>query len=321
MSSVKREYSLPAAAIADAVYVSGTGTNTSGFDPAIFYIDMRTSSVFRVDIKNTITTTNTRVYLRFNTFPGAPGAVPGKEITLLFSDSNTTDGLSINLTNNFGPHYSSESFIGYLNLDTQNVLMSVKLMSDGTNFVPLFGLNPCFLAGSLVQMADGSVKVIEDVKVGDLIVGAFGEVNAILALHRPLLGTGKMCKMNGEHSSTNHHPHVSVDKKFYCNDPKTVNETTYGKHHKVLNEKGEEVEMLLHGLKKERVQQLTLGVELKTVGGSKKLETLDVYSMSPDTQLYNLVVGGSHTYHVDGYAVTGWPREDDFDYDTWTPRS
>ena len=39
--------------------------------------------------------------------------------------------------------------------------------------------------------------------------------------------------------------------------------------------------------------------------------------MPSDTQLYNLVVGGSHTYHVDGYAVTGWPREDDFDYDRW----
>lgn len=39
--------------------------------------------------------------------------------------------------------------------------------------------------------------------------------------------------------------------------------------------------------------------------------------MSPDTQLYNLVIDGSHTYHVDGYAVTGWPKEDDFDYDVW----
>jgi hypothetical protein len=24
--------------------------------------------------------------------------------------------------------------------------------------------------------------------------------------------------------------------------------------------------------------------------------------------------------HADGYAVTGWPREDDFDYDNWVPR-
>ena len=40
--------------------------------------------------------------------------------------------------------------------------------------------------------------------------------------------------------------------------------------------------------------------------------------MPEDTQLYNLVVDGSHTYHVDGYAVTGWPSENDFDYDTWS---
>jgi hypothetical protein len=51
------------------------------------------------------------------------------------------------------------------------------------------------------------------------------------------------------------------------------------------------------------------------------VKSLETYSMPPDTQLYNLVVGGSHTYHVDGYAVTGWPREDDFDYDLWVARS
>ena len=321
MSSVKREYSLPAPGVADAVDVSGNGQD----EPAVFYIDVRKSSVFRVDLSFINTTTeNSNVDVIFDTFPGAPGAVAGKEITLLVSQNLSIgiNELNVSLTENFGPHYSNNySYLGNIDMESWN-LASLKFISDGTNFYPATNfLNPCFLEGSLVQMADGSVKVIEDVKVGDLIVGAFGEVNAILALHRPLLGTGKMCKMNGEHSTTNHHPHVSVDKKFYCNDPKTVNEKTYGKHHKVLNEKGEEVEMLLHGLKKERVQQLTLGVELKTVNGSKKLETLEVYSMSPDTQLYNLVVGGSHTYHVDGYAVTGWPREDDFDYDTWTPRS
>ena len=66
-----------------------------------------------------------------------------------------------------------------------------------------------------------------------------------------------------------------------------------------------------------RVQQLEVGVELKTVDGSRAVTFFETYEMGPDTQLYNLVVGGSHTYHVDGYAVTGWPKEDDFDYDVW----
>ena len=183
-------------------------------------------------------------------------------------------------------------------------------------------VNPCFLAGSLVHMADGDTKAIEDVLVNDLVIGAFGEINTVLALHRPILGSSaKMCKINDEHSTTNHHPHVSVDRKFYCGDPDLVSGTTYGRSHTVIDEHGDEVERMLDGLAKERINQLVTGVELKTIEGSRTVQTLEVYSMPEDTQLYNLVIGGSHTYHVEGYAVTGWPSELDFDYDGWCPRA
>jgi hypothetical protein len=183
-------------------------------------------------------------------------------------------------------------------------------------------VNPFFLAGSLVHMADGTTKAIEDVLVNDLVIGAFGEINTVLALHRPILGTNaKMCKINDEHSTTNHHPHVSVDKKFYCGDPDLVSGTTYGHKHMVIDEHGDEVERMLDGLAKERILQLVTGIELKTIEGSRIARTLEVYSMPEDTQLYNLVIGGSHTYHVDGYAVTGWPSELDFDYDGWSSRA
>ena len=178
-------------------------------------------------------------------------------------------------------------------------------------------LFPCFLAGSLVQLVGGT-KAIEDVQVNDLVIGAFGEVNRVLALHRPLLGSALMCKINDEHSTTNHHPHVSIDRKFYCGNPDLVSQSTYGHIHKVIDAEGNEVDRMLHGLKRERIQKLELGIELKTIEGSRLTKSIDVYSLPADTQLYNLVVDGSHTYHVDGYAVTGWPREDDFNYDTWS---
>ena len=60
---------------------------------------------------------------------------------------------------------------------------------------------------------------------------------------------------------------------------------------------------------------------MKTVEGPKEITFLETYEMAPETQLYNLVVGGSHTFCVDGYAVTGWPNEEDFDYDTWTVKN
>jgi hypothetical protein len=178
---------------------------------------------------------------------------------------------------------------------------------------------PCFLEGSLVTMADYSTKPIELVCVGDLVLGAFGEPNAVLALHRPRLGEAKMCRINDEHSTTNHHPHIGADRQFYCGDPTTVSTQTYGREHDVLLADGVPGRMFLHGLQRDRILQLHCGVELKTVEGSRSVRSLEVYEMPPETQLYNLVVGGSHTYHVEGYAVTGWPREDDFDYDAWAP--
>lgn len=177
---------------------------------------------------------------------------------------------------------------------------------------------PCFFHDALVTMADGSTKAIEDIRVGDLVLGAFGEHNQVLALHRPLLGNNTMTNINNDHHTSSHHPHVSPDKQFYAVKPAVVMSDTYGKSHEVLDENMVPYQRFLAGLKPGRVQQMEIGVQLKTVDGSREITFLDTYEMAPETQLYNLVVSGSHTYHVDGYAVTGWPNEDDFDYDTWT---
>jgi hypothetical protein len=174
------------------------------------------------------------------------------------------------------------------------------------------------LAGSLVTLTDSSNIAIEDVKVGDQVLGAFGEINTVLALHRPLMGSATMVRINDEHSSTAHHPHVGADRHFYCAVPSALS-NTYGQEHEVLNAAGEVEWRFLSGLKHECVQMYELGMSLKTVEGSRILGTLEHYTLPADTQLYNLVVSGSHTYHVDGYAVTGWPSEEDFDYDTWIP--
>lgn len=180
---------------------------------------------------------------------------------------------------------------------------------------------PCFFHDAIVTMADGTTKTIEEVRVGDMILGAFGEHNHVLALHRPLLGNNTMTNINNDHHTSSHHPHISVDKKFYSVKPATVMSDTYGKSHEVLDENGAPYQRFLAGLNAGRVQQMELGVTLKTVEGPKEITFLETYEMAPETQLYNLVVGGSHTYCVDGYAVTGWPNEEDFDYDTWTAKN
>ena len=108
-----------------------------------------------------------------------------------------------------------------------------------------------------------------------------------------------------------------MDKQFYSVNPELVISNTYGKMHTVLDENMVPYERFLSGLKSDRIKEMELGIQLKTVEGSKEVTYLETYEMAPDTQLYNLVVSGSHTYYVDGYAVTGWPNEYDFNYDTW----
>ncbi len=179
---------------------------------------------------------------------------------------------------------------------------------------------PCFFHDAIVTMADRTTKAIEDVHVGDMVLGAFGEHNQVLALHRPLLGNNTMTNINNDHHTSSHHPHVSPDKQFYSVKPSVVMSDTYGKSHEVLDENMVPYQRFLAGLKPGRVQQMEIGVQLKTVDGSREITFLETYEMAPETQLYNLVVSGSHTYHVDGYAVTGWPNEDDFDYDLWNLR-
>jgi hypothetical protein len=211
--------------------------------------------------------------------------------------------------------------IMYYNEVTVDTIIRITAETPcGTSAPATVAAAPCFLAGSLVQMADNTTKLIEDVKVGDHVRGAFGEMNTVLALHRPLVGTAPMCKINDEHSTTNHHPHISIEKKFYCGNPEMVSTQTYGQVHKVIDADGNVVDRLLEGLKPERIQKLELGVILKTVEGQRTVNSLELYELPPETQLYNLVISGSHTYHVNGYAVTGWPSEDDFDYDFWVAK-
>lgn len=235
----------------------------------------------------------------------------------------TSYAVTVNTSDNYVVLYPTTTtatlYINYISGISQEPYHVTVTASDRCQTSGNGTAYPCFLAGSLVQMADGSQKAIEDVAIGDVVLGAFGEANPVLALHRPLLGSAHMNRINGEHSTTAHHPHVSVDRGFYCSEPATAENATYGQEHEVIDETGV-VKRLLHGLKKGRVQRLDLGIVLKTVEGGRPVTSLETYSLPPETQLYNLVTGGSHTFHVDGYAVTGWPREDDWDYDNWCPK-
>jgi hypothetical protein len=74
------------------------------------------------------------------------------------------------------------------------------------------------------------------------------------------------------------------------------------------------------GVSKDRLTTLQVGTELQTITGSRTVNSIVYKPTSPFTDVYHLVVDGSHTFNVEGYAVTGWATDTDFDYDTWTPK-
>ena len=178
----------------------------------------------------------------------------------------------------------------------------------------------CFPSGSLVSILsiDTAIiqKKIEDVIVGDLVIGAFGEINQVIGLQRVYVGTNKLYKINDIHITTDHHPHITPAKTFLvCGGLDTVKEL-YINHHEIFD--GEKmIQKNLDGLNLDRISIMEKGDLLKTLNGSNEVLKIEPISMGSKEKLYNLVVSGSHSYHVDEFAVTGWPSEKDFDYDNW----
>ena len=176
----------------------------------------------------------------------------------------------------------------------------------------------CFLGSSYTVMADGSRKMMRDIKVGDWLMGAFGEANQVLALEDLTLGNRPMFVINYIHHTTGDHPHVTPDRKFVAIEPDEAFKE-WGQWYNCELADGSFVMLKNVGFDnpEDKVKEMKLNDSLHTIEGSKIVESIESYSLPYDTKLYNFVMSGSHTYSVDGYFVTGWPRDDDFDYVNW----
>jgi hypothetical protein len=89
----------------------------------------------------------------------------------------------------------------------------------------------CFIAGTKISMADGSVKNIEDVAVGDKVKSVNIETMEIISetvtktyANPPTANLTKITFSNGQtNTNTKNHPYWEIDKGWSCVDP-----TMYG---------------------------------------------------------------------------------------------
>ena len=131
-------------------------------------------------------------------------------------------------------------------------------------------------------MADGSKKNIEDVQLGEKLLGQDGEINTVLEFdHPPLAGRDIIGINDTGRFMTPEHP------LFTKNGWRSYSADTFAMQFPDMGELG--------------VKDLQIGDEILMEDGSwLKVETLQVFEGEPDQTVYNFILDGNHTYYANG---------------------
>ena len=186
--------------------------------------------------------------------------IPANVNVINFANSNLTEDAP------------NSSFRGF------DVTNSDKRISKSDAYrAPRYG--GCFIAGSMVLMADGVWKEIEFVVIGEKVMGLNGVTNTVTKLHHHPVAQQVICTINNLISLTDTHPMLTVEgwKSF---KPELTAEM-----HPDLELAG----------------KLMIGDTLITHTGPDGL--YDYNKKVQDIPVYNLDVDGDDTFIVDGYVV------------------
>lgn len=144
------------------------------------------------------------------------------------------------------------------------------------------GEGSCFTAGTQVILADGSTKNIEDVQIGEVLLGQAGAHNTVLAFDHVTLGDRKLYSFNGGRFFVeDEHPFLATDGVWRSIDPAAT----------------------LRESPNLEVQKLHIGDTLVTIDGTVEIVSIDSQEAEPDLALYNFILDGNHTYFADSYLV------------------
>lgn len=193
--------------------------------------------------------------------------------------------------------------------------------------------NSCFIAGSKVLVFfEGAYRFIniELVKAGDLLVGANGQLNKVLCPYVVKLGDYRAMLKTVEKK-----PLVfAADHEFWI---KQGNEEYWGVFDYNTMLRAENT-ILPNGLSLSQTVQLEAfkrhkitpcvakgftkklpfavysNFEFGTINGWKRVPVKQAREYDGDTTLYSFIMAGNHTFFVNGYLVTGFGDDTDFDY-------
>ena len=172
-----------------------------------------------------------------------------------------------------------------------------------------FSAVSCFTGATQIAMADGTSRPIAAVKIGDEVLGENGEVNRVVTIETPALGTRKLYAFNGGPAFvTPEHPFMTRAGWKSIDPQATLAET--GSFSVGALKVGDDVVKLAAVTIRARPMTVAfggaaparaLGVEVETKPSA--LNAIAPHDGDPSMTVYNLRLDGNHTYFANSYLV------------------
>jgi hypothetical protein len=186
---------------------------------------------------------------------------------------------------------------GYTDVFTVGLNAIVDHIDAG--LLPLPG---CFIAGTLVAMADGTEKPIEDVVEGDRVLGEGGRINTVKGLYRPILGDRLLYSINGsDYFVTSEHPFAGPDGWKAIDPDATALEIPDLDVSPLVV--GDAIVVLKSSEPEASDDDGTVAIAAPPRVATEAAVSIRSRCAPVDTQLYNLMLDGDHTYFADGFLV------------------
>jgi len=149
----------------------------------------------------------------------------------------------------------------------------------------------CFVAGTKITMVDKAEKNIEDVEVGEFVLGQDNKINEVIIAHRPMLDDKKLFAIN------DNNPFVTAEHPFMTTTGwKSISSEIFKIGNPELYE-----ELSVSDLKSMDV--------LIRIDGTETVNFIEPFN-APQQQLYNFELDGNNTYYANGYLVHNKPHKD-----------
>jgi hypothetical protein len=165
----------------------------------------------------------------------------------------------------------------------------------------------CFPAETQITMADGTLRRIVDVGIGERVLSELGRIGRVAGLYRVKLGDRILFEINGRLRTTGDHL-LLTETGWGAILPRLYAERRFGRSFPVtVDEHGTVLPVLNATIPPDRIVEIDVGSRL--IGGDGGFveigPILPVQGVSPDLDLFCLVIANTGDFAAQGFVAEG----------------